>query len=148
MIMNSFAKYNLIAPCGMNCGICRAYLKEKDKYKIGLKRVLVKCPGCRGTDINKPISCANCIIKNCSLFRKGKAKYCFQCKDYPCNRLKRLDKRYRTKYNMSMIDNLEYIKDYGIRKFVKNEDTRWTCSKCGGRICVHDKFCIECGKVK
>jgi len=49
---------------------------------------------------------------------------------------------------MSMIENLENIRDEGIRKFVKNEDARWTCSRCGGRICVHDGFCIECGRKK
>jgi hypothetical protein len=45
-----------------------------------------------------------------------------------------------------MIENLEYIKDHGIRKFLRNEDARWTCPKCGGRICVHDGFCVVCGK--
>ena len=44
----------LIAPCGMNCGICMAYLREKNK-----------CPGCRVIDINKSISVQKCKIKNC-----------------------------------------------------------------------------------
>jgi hypothetical protein len=35
----------LVAPCGMNCGICIAYLREKNK-----------CPSCRGDDINKSIT--------------------------------------------------------------------------------------------
>jgi hypothetical protein len=34
--MESSNKLHLVAPCGMNCGICRAYLREKNK-----------CPGCR-----------------------------------------------------------------------------------------------------
>ncbi len=148
MTMESWNKSALIAPCGMNCGICRAYLREKNKYKIGLKRVLVGCPGCRGTDTGKPIYCVKCKIKNCRIIRKDGAKYCFECDVFPCDRVKHLDKRYRTKYSMSMIDNLEYIRDYGIRKFLKNEDLRWTCTKCGGRICVHDGFCIVCGKRK
>jgi hypothetical protein len=138
-------KYSLIAPCGMNCGICRAYLKENNKYKIGIQRVLVRCPGCRGTESGKPKYCAGCKIKNCGIFKNNGAKYCFECGKFPCDRVKRLDKRYRTNYNMSMIENLEYIRDYGIRKFVKNEEARWTCSRCGGTVCVHDKFCVECG---
>jgi len=146
--MESLNKILLIAPCGMNCGICRAYLRENKKYKIGLKRVLVGCPGCRGTDTGKPSYCVGCKIKNCGTYRKGGAKYCFECGDFPCDRIKHLDKRYRIKYDMSMIGNLEYIRDYGIRKFLKNEETRWTCSRCGGKICVHDRFCIECGKKK
>ncbi len=129
-------KSSLIAPCGMNCGICRAYLREKRK-----------CPGCRGNDENKPFSfCVNCIIKNCDELKNNNAKFCFECKKLPCARLKQLDKRYRTKYNMSMIENLENIQKFGIRKFVKNEKLRWACSKCGGIICVHGGCCSNCGE--
>jgi hypothetical protein len=135
--MKSINTYSLIAPCGMNCGICMAYVREKNK-----------CPGCRVTDANKPITRVRCKIKNCTIFRKGRAKFCFECDKFPCNNLKHLDTRYRTKYNMSMIENLVTIKDLGIRKFLKNEDTRWACSRCGGTICVHKGCCIECGKNK
>ncbi|VVB77825.1 Uncharacterised protein [uncultured archaeon] len=125
----------LIAPCGMDCGICMAYLREKNK-----------CPGCRQENNNKSKSCLNCKIKNCKVFQKGKARFCFECKIFPCDKLKHLDKRYRTKYNMSMIENLENIKSSGIRKFVKNEAIKWTCSKCQGIICVHKGYCNSCGK--
>ncbi len=135
--MQSLNKISLIAPCGMNCGICMAYLREKNK-----------CPGCRGSDINKSASCVRCKIKNCGIFQKGNAKYCFKCNDFPCDRLKHLDKRYRTKYSMSMVENLENIKKYGIRKFVSNEKTRWACSECNGTINVHRKCCSVCGKIK
>ena len=40
-----------------------------------------------------------------------KFRYCYECDGFPCARVKRLDKRYRTKYEMSMIENLEYIRD-------------------------------------
>jgi hypothetical protein len=130
-------KLSLIAPCGMNCGICYAYLREKDK-----------CPGCRLFNAKEPVSIARCKIKNCEIIQKGKVKYCFECDTFPCKNLKHLDKRYRTKYNMSEIENLEYIKKNGIRKFVSNEKTRWACSKCGGTICVHKGYCHSCGKKK
>ncbi len=52
---------------------------------------------------------------------KAKAKYCFCCDSFPCVRLNHLDKRYRTKYGMSMIDNLENIRKFGIRHFIRNE---------------------------
>jgi hypothetical protein len=130
-------KLSLIAPCGMNCGICYAYLREKDK-----------CPGCRLFNAKEPVSIARCKIKNCEIIQKGKVKYCFECDNFPCKNLKHLDKRYRTKYNMSEIENLEYIKKNGIRKFISNEKTRWACSKCGGTICVHKGYCYSCGKKK
>ena len=135
--MESLNKFSLVAPCGMNCGICMAYLRKKNK-----------CPGCRGTNVDKRVTCVRCKIKNCTNFRNDKAKFCFECGDFPCDRVKHLDKRYRTKYNMSMIENLENIMNFGIRKFLKNEDIRWTCFQCGGTICVHKGYCVDCGKKK
>jgi len=125
----------LIAPCGMNCGICLGFLRDKNK-----------CLGCRGTDKNKPNGCRKCIIKNCEKLKRRGGKFCFVCEDSPCMRLKNLDKRYRTKYGMSMLENLANIKKYGIRKFVKNEESRWKCVHCGGTICVHRWVCLSCGK--
>jgi hypothetical protein len=133
--MESVNNISLIAPCGMNCGICMAYLREKDK-----------CPGCRAIDTNKAISVIRCKIKNCEVIQKGKAKFCFGCENFPCKNLKHLDKRYRTKYSMSMIENLENIQSIGIREFLANEKVRWACPECGGTICVHRGYCYSCEK--
>lgn len=133
--MKSFNRFSLIAPCGMNCGICMAYLREKNK-----------CPGCRAADTPKAISVIRCKIKNCETIQKGEAKYCFGCDHFPCKSLIHLDKRYRTKYNMSMIENLEHIKKFGVNKFLRKEKTRWACSNCRGTICVHKGYCCICGK--
>jgi len=48
-------------------------------------------------------------------------KFCFECKKFPCDRLKHLDKRYRTKYHMRMIENLEILKKLGLKQFIQNE---------------------------
>jgi hypothetical protein len=125
----------LIAPCGMNCRLCYRYIRDKEA-----------CPGCRGDDSLKAISCFRCRIKNCEKIVNAGLKYCFGCDRYPCVRLKNLDKRYRTKYGMSMIDNLESIRKSGIRRFIRNEKERWTCPKCGGTICVHSPRCPSCLK--
>jgi hypothetical protein len=124
---------SLIAPCGMNCGICLAYLREKNT-----------CKGCWKPNDNKPKSCVNCIIRNCALLNKLDSKFCYECQMYPCTRLKQLDKRYRTKYMMSMIENLDYIKTNGLDSFVQKEHDRWLCNSCGGLICVHRGYCLRC----
>lgn len=125
---------SLIAPCGMNCGVCRAYLRDKNK-----------CPGCNGPDLNKPKYCIVCRIKNCEELKKTSANYCFSCKGFPCARLKQLDKRYRTKYGMSMLDNLKRIKETGIDNLMVLENEKWTCEKYGDIICVHTWKCSKCG---
>jgi hypothetical protein len=76
-----------------------------------------------------------------------RGKYC-DCDRFPCLRLKQLDKRYRTKYGMSMLDNLAAIKKEGIRKFIKAQKKKYTCNKCGAAICVHRGICLRCDKKK
>lgn len=118
----------------MNCGICHAHLREKNK-----------CPGCRFLESEMPISIERCKIRNCEQIKKSKVNFCFECAEFPCKNLKYLDKRYRTKYNMSEIGNLKNIRKNGIRKFIESEKIKWSCSKCGGTINVHKKVCSVCG---
>ncbi|AFV23868.1 hypothetical protein Mpsy_1661 [Methanolobus psychrophilus R15] len=47
-----------------------------------------------------------------------------------------------------MIENLGCIKNSGITAFLENERMRWTCSYCGGIICVHKGYCYNCGEKK
>jgi hypothetical protein len=124
----------LIAPCGMNCALCRAYTRDKKS-----------CYGCRDVKGVKLKTRVTCRIKNCEKLRQGKVRYCFSCDKFPCESLNRLDKRYRTKYGMSMIGNLVHMKKFGIRHFIRNENERWTCPECGNLICVHKLQCLFCG---
>ncbi len=127
---------DLIAPCGMNCGLCRAYGRERQP-----------CLGCRGDDSNKTKTRLTCRIKNCEKIIEGGIDYCFDCSDFACKTLSHLDARYRKTYGMSMIENLYSIKNSGIKKFVKNENERWLCPVCGELICVHKPECCSCGYI-
>lgn len=132
-------KTELIAPCGMNCAICMGHLLRDENI----------CPGCRGNDADKPRNCQRCIIANCDQFKFGGKRFCSEkCAEFPCRRLKELDTRYRSKYKMSMLANLKNIEDMGIRAFIRNEKVRWSCSECGGLICVHRGYCSICGREK
>lgn len=124
----------MIAPCGINCGVCMVHLREKNK-----------CPGCHGQDEKKPKHCVTCRLKHCEELNRISGTYCFQCKGFPCTRLKQFDKRYMTKYGMSVIDNLNMIKEKGIDEFLLTENQKWACNKCGGVVCVHTWKCSECG---
>ena len=129
---------DLIAPCGMNCRLCYGYIRENNT-----------CPGCQRIDnqgSQKSKYRSKCIIRNCEQLAKGNTRYCSEsCYKYPCTRLKNLDKRYRTRYGMSMIDNLNMIHGVGIRKFIRNEKAKWICPECGALICVHKPTCLSCG---
>jgi len=125
----------LIARCGMNCRLCIGFMREKNP-----------CFGCRSTDPTKLISRVNCQIKNCQKIISPTIDFCYNCASFPCTRLKQLDKRYRTKYQMSMIDNLHMIKEVGLHKFVLAQDDQWRCDQCGSLLSVHRSYCLVCHK--
>jgi hypothetical protein len=135
-IMENCMKEEQIAPCGANCMICMAFLRRKNH-----------CPGCRFEDTHKSKSCIQCKIKNCADLNGKELKYCFECNKYPCEKIKHLDKRYRSNYSYSMIESLNLIRDQGIGEFLNHETGNWLCKECGGVICVHRGYCVDCGMV-
>lgn len=88
-----------IAPCGVDCSKCPAYIatKEADIFEINMiakkwsngikfKPEEIYCNGCKPKG-NHFIWCYNCGIRDCCK-EKG-YKNCAFCKDYVCNDLKR-----------------------------------------------------------
>jgi hypothetical protein len=130
---------DLIAPCGMNCAICSGYLALVNNVKEkGIR--MPYCAGCRP----RGKACAF-LKKHCHLLLSGEVKYCFQCRQFPCLRLSQLDGRYRSRFRMSMIENLESIKKNGVAEFLKAEDEKWECPECSGVISCHNGICFSCG---
>lgn len=126
----------LIAPCGMNCGLCIGHVRKRNT-----------CPGCNHPDdAAKAHHCAACAIKQCEYLAKSPYPFCGDCAKYPCRRLRDLDKRYRTKYRMSMLENLSEIRRIGVGEFVERERTRWDCPQCGMLVSVHRAECLACGR--
>ena len=103
----------LIAPCWMNCALCSAYLALKHKLKAkGIR--MIQCIGCRPR--NK--KCA--FLKgHCSKMSNGEVTFCFECTSFPCTRLRTIDKRYKSRHRMSMIENLNFIKENGMEIFLE-----------------------------
>ncbi|MCW4023597.1 MAG: DUF3795 domain-containing protein [Candidatus Bathyarchaeota archaeon] len=130
---------DLIAPCGMNCGICKAYLA----YSRGVPRKkgqVTHCTGCIARDKN----CAF-IKRDCEKIRKKQIRFCHECPDMPCMRLAKIDELYRTRYGMSMVENQKFIKENGMEKFLKSQAERYLCPNCGDVVSVHDGKCYKCG---
>ena len=124
---------NMIAPCGINCHICYAHLRPNHP-----------CPGCNQQDGNSPEHCRTCALKACALSKS--LQFCSDCCQYPCNGIKRLDRRYRLKYQNSLIESARRLKELGCQLFLAEEQVKWTCKKCSGLINLHSRACSECGK--
>ena len=108
-------KTELIAHCGMNCSGCNPSGK----------------------------SCAH-LKKYCKKLTKKEIEYCYECNDFPCKQIQKLDDKYRKRFDMSTIDNLRYIEENGMKKFLQKQEKKYKCSKCGGVICVHNGKCYSC----
>jgi hypothetical protein len=128
----------LVAPCGMNCAICSGYLALR--YDVKNKGIRMPyCEGCRPRDKK----CAF-LKKTCKLLLDKKVEFCYECEDFPCERLKHLDKRYQTLFRTSLIANLESMRKYGTPKFLEIQKEKWQCPKCGEVLCCHNGICFNC----
>jgi len=123
----------LLAPCGVNCLACYMHLRKKKP-----------CLGCLGQENSKPEHCRICKIKTCTK-NKG-VDYCFSCSMFPCEIIKRLDKSYRTRYQISIIEDAIKLRAIGSKWYLQEERKRWKCSACDGIVSMHDKVCSECGE--
>jgi hypothetical protein len=135
--MKSFAE-ELIAPCGMNCAVCSRYLA----FRNDLKSKKINHSYCTGCRLQNMI--CSCIKKKCDLIFNGTIRFCFECDDFPCKSINHLDVRYKKHYRMSEIENLKFIKEYGVNKFIKQQVKKWKCEKCGELICCHNGICYNC----
>jgi hypothetical protein len=132
---------DLIAPCGMNCGVCSAYLAMKNGVTVAPDgKKAAWCQGClprgRGCTMNKSGGCQKLMTLS--------VRFCYECKEFPCDANMHWDKVYREKYNASPVENLKYIKKNGIDKFLELQREKWKCPDCGGVISCHNGVCYQC----
>ncbi len=124
-----------VAHCGMNCGLCVAFQREKNP-----------CGGCRTGIEGNAKPCSGCVVRTCEKRLTNHWEFCYDCINYPCKKLVELDEKHNEKYGVSPIRNLDFIKENGIESFVTKEVNQWTCLRCGATLCMHGEKCAQCGK--
>ena len=79
----------LLAPCGLYCGVCGVYmasrdnnqkLKEKFAVAYGVSPEQIVCRGCLSDE--KFVFCKVCGIKKC--VTEKDIEGCHQCEEFPC----------------------------------------------------------------
>jgi len=79
----------LLAPCGMYCGVCGVYmasrdnnqkLKEKFAKAYDVTPEQIACKGCLSNE--KFVYCQECGIRKCVMEKNYEG--CHQCEEFPC----------------------------------------------------------------
>ncbi len=132
--------FELTAPCGLYCGSCRQYLAKSEGLleKTGLKQ---GCDGCRIRDKN-----CTFIKRDCKSLKTKELDFCFECESFPCENLQKLNEIYIGRFNTSLIDNLDRIKQTGVDQWVKEQQKLFTCGHCGEKTSIHEKKCYYCNQ--
>jgi hypothetical protein len=138
---------DLIAPCGLYCGVCAVYIAHRDnnqKLKEGLLKVYqgeipgkgslpncktltvenIKCGGCLSDELF--MHCRQCEIRACAQ-KKGYAG-CHQCGEFPCAHI---DNFPMTVGKKVILRAVPYWREVGTEKWVKDEEARYVCPECG-----------------
>ncbi len=109
----------MIAPCGIYCGDCAAYrVKEEPSLAEALGKVKwngVPCPGCREARGNCQFVDGTCETYAC-IDARGH-DFCFDCSDFPCDRLNPTADRANVLPHNIKVFNLCTIKQQGPAKF-------------------------------
>jgi hypothetical protein len=157
-------KGHLAAVCGTYCGACPAYIAKHsgdEQIKMRLHKRSspppmkarktipdprwmdgILCDGClSGGQVAS--HCQNCAIKACAANKQNVIR-CSDCKDLPCYRITNMINTgllHRAEY----LPNLEKIREMGVQEWVKYEEERWRCPRCGLPMSWYDAECIGCG---
>lgn len=86
--MKLYQRMKLLAPCGLDCGICELYLCKDDPQlqdqlvSKGVPADKIPCPGCRAIKGLCPVLTKACKTYEC--LKSKELDYCFECEEFPC----------------------------------------------------------------
>jgi len=152
--------------CGIYCGACDIMMAGRTggKYRlasfwngknirryqktIGIEYdskqpVTFKCDGCKSGTLFA--NCASCQIRKCAIDRK--VDYCLDCILYPCTLIDGFNKvGSLLPHIRNNQDNMERIKESGIKKWLSEQEERWRCPDCKTEFSWYTNKCKKCGK--
>ncbi len=151
---------DLVAPCGLYCGVCAIYIAHNDnneKFKkrlVGLykgevqgKGILpnsetlteknMQCNGCMSDNLF--MHCKQCEIKDCTN-KKGYTG-CHECDEFPCQYI---DNFPMTVGKKVILRSIPYRRKSGDDKWIEDEEARYFCPDCGNKVFRGVVTCNQC----
>lgn len=143
-------KKELLAPCGLWCGVCSIYIAHRDnntKFKEKLLPVYrgfakdvddIACTGCLSDGTVFPV-CRVCAIKKCC--KEKNIEGCHQCDEFPC---KYIDNFPIPVGKKVILRAIPFWREHGTEKYVEEETKRYHCPECGNPLFRGAKRCNNC----
>lgn len=138
----------LAGVCGLYCGNCIIYRIYHDNFTkaaevlakaFGIASEEIKCYGCRSSD-SKSWS-KDCYFKKCA--EKRGIDFCYKCEKYPCPQL--LEFANAAEHRKVIFENNQRIREVGLRKWLEEQDKKWRCPVCKGKVSFYNVRCPHCG---
>jgi len=128
--MSNRNKWKLVAPCGLYCGGCTAFLSGE-------------CLGCRSDGGLSKEYRKYCKIYQCSSNKN--LKTCLECKDFPCKIFDffKAEKLEDSSWFLDVWGNMKQIEEIGLTNFLRKK-RNWLSRRkeCAEKRGI--KYCDEC----
>jgi predicted RNA-binding Zn-ribbon protein involved in translation (DUF1610 family) len=143
---NMSIKKDLLAPCGLYCGVCGIHiahrnqsdkLKEKLAALYGMKKEDIQCEGCLFND--RFSYCSACAIRSCATEKNYEG--CHQCGDFPCSHISNF--AFEDARNI-MLKEIPRWREMGTAKWVEAQEAKYHCPNCGAPLFRGVTRCREC----
>lgn len=140
--------------CGLYCGTCPRYLayQENDVEQLneisretGVPIEEIRCDGCLSDNVSP--TCLECRhgFRQCA--GEKNVTWCFECDDFPCQRLHDFRDVHVVNgisHHIHVIEDLQYMKNHGVEQWVAEQDRAGSCPKCGKRLYWFVHECSTC----
>ena len=131
----SGSRPNVGGYCGIYCGSCALYLQSVSANDPSE----VKCMGCKSGTVAP--HCQKCPIKDCAS-KKG-LDSCGECDDFPCDKTKKFHGSGRD-FAFVAEKNCYVLSQCAYTEWLKTQQTRWSCVKCGTTFSNRVEECPKC----
>ena len=139
---------HLLSKCGVYCGACSIYQGSHGHPELlkHLELVLhvpaekIKCNGCG--EISDDCWCYGCEFISC--VQSNNVDLCDNCEKYPCVKQTEFQNDKYPHHRLVKAD-VERRKEVGPEAWLKEQEQRWKCNRCGTKHTWYAQNCNVCG---